>query len=58
MATEIRLRSGWIMRQMPASVLRKLEVSNSPLPAYFSLLRMFALGATHRNYGEEDYGVS
>jgi hypothetical protein len=58
MATEIRLRNGWIIRQMPASVLRKFAASNSPLPAFFSVLRMFALGATHRNYGEEDCAVS
>jgi hypothetical protein len=57
MATEIRLRNGWVMRQMPASVLRKLAVSKTSPYVLSSLLRMFALGAALCNYGEEDYAV-
>jgi hypothetical protein len=37
------------MRQMPASVLRKVAVSKTSPYVHSSLLRMFALGAALRN---------
>jgi hypothetical protein len=56
-ATEIRFINGWRMRQIPASVLRKLAVVSNSAYLLSFLLRMFALGVAPRNHGEEAYAV-